>query len=396
MAERSPSVPTREPILRCLLQQRMRRIPQPPTRRLNQSGRCAGRTGGSPAGRRLRASSSPASARKSTTARTRACRDTALRINRFSGGELKPVQSSSTGCSVPASKPSGAVRSLRSLQMVVPTPPASQPDVIARWLIQPLALQAGVSGQVVNRPGAAGALAADAVLASTPESGTLLLGGLDHVAYSHLNSQRRALDPLVDFVPLGSVNRDSWVVVTSADGPITSLAGLAERSRLEGGLNHASTGEGSTAHLLTARLVKALGIEAQHVPYRDPWMPDLIAERAQIAVAPAPAVIAQVRGGRLRALATLTDDRLPAFVGVPSIRELGRPEQVFHGGLLLFAPAALAPLAPRLNAWLVEVLVQPVSSFEHRTSILATSRKWGSRAWTLLPRVWLSSVFTCS
>lgn len=251
------------------------------------------------------------------------------------------------------------VPTLRSLQIVVPTPPASQPDVIARWLIQPLALQAGVPGQVVNRPGAAGSLAADAVLASPPESGTLLLGGLDHVAYSHLNSQRRALNPFVDFVPVGSVNRDSWVVVTSAHGPVITLAGLAEHARLEGGLNYASTGEGSTAHLLTARLVKALGIEAQHVPYRDPWMPDLITGRVQIAVAPVPAVIGQVRGGRLRALATLTDDRLPAFVGVPSIRELGRPEQVFHGGLFLFAPAALAPLAPRLNVWLVEVLAQP-------------------------------------
>lgn len=248
---------------------------------------------------------------------------------------------------------------LRSLQLVVPTPPASQPDVIARWLVEPLARQAGVTGQVVNRPGAAGALAADAVLAAAPESGTLLLGGLDHVAYSHLNSQRRALDPFVDFVPVGSVNRDSWVVVTSADGPVTSLAGLAERARQDGGLSYASTGEGSTAHLLTARLTKALALEAQHVPYRDPWMPDLIAGRLQFVVAPTPAVIGQVRGGRLRALATLTDERLPAFAGVPSIRELGHPEQVFHGGLILFAPAALAPLAPRLNGWLVETVSQP-------------------------------------
>lgn len=247
---------------------------------------------------------------------------------------------------------------LRSLQLVVPAPPASQPDVIARWLVEPLARQAGVAGQVVNRPGAAGALAADAVLAAVPESGALLLGGLDHVAYSHLNSQRRALDPFVDFVPVGSVNRDSWVVVTGADGPLTSLAGLAQRSRQSGGLNYASTGEGSTAHLLTARLVKAMGIQAQHVPYRDPWMPDLIAGRVQFAIAPAPAVIAQVRASRLRALATLTDERLPAFDGVPSIRDLGRPEQVFHGGLFLFAPAALAALAPRLNGWLVEVLSQ--------------------------------------
>ncbi len=101
-----------------------------------------------------------------------------------------------------------------------------------------------------------------------------------------------------------------------------------------------------------------LRCEYATVPYRDPWMPVLIAGRVHFVLAPAPAVVAQVRGGRLRALATLTADRLPAFDGVPSIHELGWPEQVFHGGLFLFAPAALAPLAPRLKAWLVEVLSQ--------------------------------------
>lgn len=252
-----------------------------------------------------------------------------------------------------------AAPALRSLQLVVPTPPASQPDVIARWLVEPLARQAGVTGQVINRPGAAGALAADAVLAAAPESGSLLLGGLDHVAYSHLNSQRRALDPFVDFVPVGSVNRDSWVMVTSADGPITSLAGLAERARLDGGLSYASTGEGSTAHLLTARLVKTLGLEAQHVPYRDPWMPDLIAGRIQFVVAPTPALLPQLRAGRLMALATLTDERLSLPGEPPTIRELGAPEQVFYGGLFLFAPAALTPLAPQLNGWVRETVTAP-------------------------------------
>lgn len=169
---------------------------------------------------------------------------------------------------------------LRGLQLVVPVPPGAQPDLIARWLIEPLARRAGLPGIVVNRPGAAGALAADAVLAAAPDSGTLLLGGLDHVAYSHLNSNRRALDPLVDFVPVGAVNRDTWVVVTASDGPSRTLAALAERSRREP-LNYASLGEGSTAHLLSARLARAAGIEAQHVPYRDPWMPDLLAGRIQ-------------------------------------------------------------------------------------------------------------------
>jgi tripartite-type tricarboxylate transporter receptor subunit TctC len=252
-----------------------------------------------------------------------------------------------------------AASDLKALQIVVPTPPGSQPDLIARWLLEPLAGRAGLPGTVSNRPGAAGAIAADAVLAAPPDSGTLLIAGLDHVAYSHLNSNRRALDPFGDFVPVGAVNRDTWVVATGATQPVRGLAELIERSRGQGPLNYASTGEGSTAHLLAARLCKTLGIEAQHVPYKDPWMPDLIAGRIHFVVAPTPAVLGQIRGGRLQALATLTDERLAVLNGVPTVRELGWPDQVFYGGLFMFAPAALAPRAADINRWLVETLAQP-------------------------------------
>jgi tripartite-type tricarboxylate transporter receptor subunit TctC len=247
---------------------------------------------------------------------------------------------------------------LKGLQLVVPTPAGSQPDVIARWIVDPLARKAGVAGVVLNLPGAAGAVAADAVLRGNPEAGPLLLGGLDHVAYSHLNSHRRALDPFVDFLPVAAVNRDSWVVATSADASARSLKALVERSRREP-LNYASTGEGSTAHLLSVRLCKTLGLEAQHVPYRDPWMPDLIAGRIQFVVAPTPAVLPQLRAGRLMALATLTDERLALPGDPPSIRELGSPELVFHGGLFLFAPATMQSLAPQLNGWFRDVMSSP-------------------------------------
>jgi tripartite-type tricarboxylate transporter receptor subunit TctC len=247
---------------------------------------------------------------------------------------------------------------LKGLQLVVPTPAGSQPDVIARWLIEPLSRKAGVSGVVVNLPGAAGALAADAVLRGIPENGGLLLGGLDHVAYSHLNSNRRALDPFVDFVPVAAVNRDTWVVATAGDAPTPSLQALVERSKREP-LNYASTGEGSTAHLLSARLCRALGLEAQHVPYRDPWMPDLLAGRVQFVVAPTPAVLPQLRSGRLVALATLTDERLALPGAPPTVRELGWPDQVFYGGLFVFAPAVLAPLALQINEWLREATGAP-------------------------------------
>lgn len=261
-------------------------------------------------------------------------------------------------CALTAASAAPAAVMLKGLQLVVPAPPGSQPDVIARWLVDPLARKAGVAGTVVNLPGAAGALAADAVLRGGPDGGSLLLGGLDHVAYSHLNSNRRALDPFTDFVPVAAVNRDTWVVATSSDASPKSLQALVDRSRREP-LNYASTGEGSTAHLLSARLCKALGMEAQHVPYRDPWMPDLIAGRIQFVVAPTPALLPQLRAGRLMALATLTDERLSLPGEPPTIRELGAPEQVFYGGLFLFAPAALTPLAPQLNGWVRETVTAP-------------------------------------
>jgi tripartite-type tricarboxylate transporter receptor subunit TctC len=262
-----------------------------------------------------------------------------------------------------------AAATLKSLQVVVPTPAGAQPDVIARWLIEPLARRAGVPGTVLNRPGAAGAIAADAVLAAPAETGALLLGGLDHVAYSHLNSNRRALDPFVDFVPVGAVNRDSWLVVSRADAPWRTLAALAEQSRRTP-LNYATLGEGSTAHLLSARLCKAVGIDAQHVPYKDGYAPDLIAGRIDFAVAPTPAQLPQIRGGRVQALAALTDKPLSLLPGVPSIAELGWPEQVFHGGLFLFAPSALASEAGRLNSWLAQTLAQPDIVERYRTAAI--------------------------
>lgn len=248
-----------------------------------------------------------------------------------------------------------AAPDLKSLQIHVPVPPGAQPDLIARWLAEPLARRAGVPVSVHNRPGAAGAIAADAVLAAAADMGPLLLGGLDHVAYSHQNSNRRPLDPFVDFVPVGTVNRDTWLVVTSSESGPRDIASLRDG----GPVTYASNGELSTAHLLSARLCRALGIDGRHAAYRDSLLPDLIAGRVAFAVMPTPAALPQVRGGRLRALGTLTQERLAALPDVPTLVELGHGDLVFYGGLFLFAPAALREQAARINSWLVDAQRQP-------------------------------------
>ena len=259
---------------------------------------------------------------------------------------------------IPLSRAQTSTPELKAMQFVVPAPPGTQPDLIARWLAPPIAKAAGIPVTVLNRPGAAGAIAADAVLASS-DTGALLLGGLDHVAYSHLNSNRRALDPFVDFVPVGAVNRDTWVIVTGVDAGIATLGALTELGRSQTPISYASNGEGSTAHLLSARLCRMLGISAQHVAYRDTMLPDLFAGRVAFAVMPTPGAVSQIRAGRLRALASLTRTRLPSLPQVPTLGELGHDGLVFHGGLFLFAPAALGLHARKINQWLVEAQRQP-------------------------------------
>jgi tripartite-type tricarboxylate transporter receptor subunit TctC len=269
-----------------------------------------------------------------------------------------------------ATRSHAAPPELKALQIVVPTPPGTQPDLIARWLVEPMARHAGVAGGVLNRPGAAGAIAADAVLAGPAEQGLLLLGGLDHVAYSHLNSQRRPLDPFVDFVPVGAVNRDTWLLAVSAERGLQSVGALRDGSRVHGPFAYPSAGVGTTAHLLSARLCDALGINAEHVPYKESFLPDLISGRVHFALAPTPGLLGSVRAGRLRALASLTDERQTALDGVPSIRELGLPGQAFYGGLFLFAPAALAAHADRLNGWLLDAMRLPETVARYRDAAI--------------------------
>lgn len=246
----------------------------------------------------------------------------------------------------------------RSLQLVVPTPPGTQPDLIARWLAEPIAQAAGVPVTVQNRPGASGAIAADTVMNAVPESGALLVGGLDHVAYLHVGNNRRALDPLSDLMAVGAVNRDAWLLTSGADGAMRTLGDLVARARRER-LSYATPGEGTTAHLLTARLLQRLGLEATHVPYKASYLPDLIAGRVHFALGPVPSLQAQVRAGRLSGLVALSAQRLPQFEAVPSIAELGWPDQAFRGGLFLFAPPALHARAEEINGWLVGAQRQP-------------------------------------
>jgi tripartite-type tricarboxylate transporter receptor subunit TctC len=243
---------------------------------------------------------------------------------------------------------------IRPVRIVVGVAPGvGTIDLTARTVAGPMGEALGQPVVVDNRPGAGGILAAEMVARSAAEGGhTLFLGGADTIVHAFLLAGRPPLDPLADFAPIARATRDHWMVVATPGLGVDTLAGLAEAGRKRPGeLTYASFGEGTLFHLLGARFAQRLGFEAVHVPYRGDYTPDLLAGRVSFLVQPTALLLPHVAAGRLRALAVLSPERLPALPGVPTIAEAGHPELGFNMGVILFAPGGTPPqVVAALNA----------------------------------------------
>ena len=225
-------------------------------------------------------------------------------------------------------------------------------DLTARAVAEPMAEALGQPVVVDNRPGAGGIIAAEAAARSPADGHTLFLGGADAVVHAFLLAGRPPLDPFTDFTPVARATRDHWMVVATPSLGVNTLAELAAVGRQRSGeLNYASFGVGTVFHLIAARLSQRLGFEAVHVPYRGDYTSDLLAGRISYLVQPTALLLPHVAAGRLRALAVLSPERLPALPEVPTIAEAGYPDLGFNMGIILFATGGTPPgVVAQVNA----------------------------------------------
>ncbi|MFT8246856.1 Bug family tripartite tricarboxylate transporter substrate binding protein [Roseomonas sp. BN140053] len=224
-------------------------------------------------------------------------------------------------------------------------------DLTARAVAEPMGEALGQPVVVENRAGAGGILAAEFVARAPADGHVLFLGGADTIVHAFLLAGRPPMDPFKDFTPIARATRDHWMVVATPSLGVDTLAGLAERGKAAPDqLNYASFGVGTLFHLLGARLSQRLGFEAVHVPYRGDYTPDLLAGRVSFLVQPTALLMPHVQAGRLKALAVLSPERLPAMPEVPTIAEAGYPDLGFNMGIILFAPGGTPPeVVARLN-----------------------------------------------
>jgi len=261
-----------------------------------------------------------------------------------------------------------AMAQARLIRLVVPYPPGGPLDIVARALAERVKDTLGVV-VVENRPGAGGNLGADIVAKSAPDGHTLLMGAVATHAINPWLYAKLPYDPIRDFTPITLVARVPNVLVMNAETAarlgIASAADLvAYAKKHPGQLNYGSGGNGSAGHLAGEMFKAQAGVFMVHIPYAggNPAQLALISGQVDLSFDNLAAASANIKSGKLKALAVTTAKRSTAVPEVPTIAEAGASLERFDVDTWfgLFGPAGLpSDLTQRLNRAFVAALATP-------------------------------------
>ncbi|MBD0270652.1 MAG: tripartite tricarboxylate transporter substrate binding protein [Acetobacteraceae bacterium] len=250
----------------------------------------------------------------------------------------------------------------RPVRVVVPFPPGGLADSVARPLAARLTNVFGQPFVVDNRPGAGGNLGAEQVAKSEPDGHTLLVGSLGPLAVNAWLFPALPFDPRA-FAPVSLLIETPKVVVVNPSRPWRSLQDLTAAARAApGGLSAGSAGNGSSLHIALELYKRAAGVDVTHVPYRGAAaaITDLVGGRLDVIIDNVPNILAQIRAGAVRPLATATERRLPQLPEVPTTAEAGLPALRFGTWFGLVAPPGTpTAVAERLSAAVDAALRDP-------------------------------------
>ena len=250
----------------------------------------------------------------------------------------------------------------KPIRMVVGFPPGGGTDVVARILAPRYAELLGQAVVIENRPGATGTMAAGQVAKSAPDGYTIMMGHVSVNAIAPALFSNLQYDVIKDFAPIGIAAAVPHFVTVHPSVPSQSLRELIQFVKSKPDLTFPSAGNGSMPHL-AGEIFRALaGVKMVHVPYKGTGqsMQDLLGGQHLVAFDTMPASAPHVRSGKLRALATSSASRLPAFPDVPTAEEAGLAGYQVTTWYGVFAPAGTPPaIVKRLHADLVKAMQTP-------------------------------------
>ena len=273
----------------------------------------------------------------------------------------------------------------RAVRLIVPVEAGGATDVQARMFSAEWAK--GLGGQPIvidNRPGASGAIGADAVAKSKPDAYTVCFCSTSQLVLLPLTEKEYPFVPLRDLQPVTPVYVADGAITLRQNLPANSLKEFVALAKASPGkLSYGSTGTGGIIHLTGALISQMTGIDIVHVPYKgeQPAANDLVAGRLDMV--PLSALLSErlSKAGKLKVVAVRGTARNPLLPDVPTMAEAGFPgaETPNHGGLLVAAGSPMAAVE-KLYSAAAEVLNQP----EMKERFV----KGGQRAFVLRPEAY--------
>lgn len=250
------------------------------------------------------------------------------------------------------------------LKLIVGFPPGATADTMTRAIAEGLRPLLGRPVVVENRPGGGGLAAALFVKSAPPDGNTLLMSPLGTMLQPH--SVRAALfNPLTDFAPVTQASTFDIAFAVGAALPVKSIqeyVALVRQEPRRG--DFASAAAGSLPHFFALMFAKHAGIELTHIPYKGtaPAVTATIAGEVGLLSTTSADIGAQVKGGRLRALAVSSARRSPALPDTPTLKELGYNIEGSAWYAFLAPATTPADVIKPLNTALVAAIKAPATA----------------------------------
>ena len=259
-----------------------------------------------------------------------------------------------------AASPTGAdTYPSRPVKLIVPFPSGSASDIRARAYAPRLSVSLGQPFVVENRPGASGAMAAEAVIKAPADGYTILFGTIQELVFNPVLSASVRYDPLRDLAPISFASGGYPLLLVPQSLGVKSVAELVRLgTTMPGNLNCGTSGHATLQHFGCTYFAKQAGLRIPTVPYRGPAPALVDAASGQVQMVLGFIAEAQpyIKSGRLVPLAVFGPSRLDAFPEVPTMAELGYPGLEIFAWACFMAPAGTpAHVVKRLNAEVIKV-----------------------------------------
>lgn len=256
----------------------------------------------------------------------------------------------------------GTVWPTQPIRLIVSQSAGGSIDIAARLLAQRLSEPLGVNVLVDNKPGANGLIAGEAG-ARASDGHTFLMTSPSTLTINQHVYRKLPYDVQRDFAPVTQTTSIAFLLTVSAASPFQSTADLiaAARARPDA-IRYASAGIGNQSHLAAELLAGAAGVRVLHVPYKGeaPAITDLVGGQVDFIFGTMPALLAQVKAGKLRALAVAQARRPIAAPDVATTGEQGLGQVEVTGWTGIVAPMGIATAAiTRLHAEVTRILAVP-------------------------------------